>query len=322
MLLEQSNFGGNDGLAERVVLGGKKVKKLIYSKKLAPYLFVLPFVLTFAIFWVVPLAKSGMMSMQSILPGQTEFIALDNFKRLFGDRVFKVAVWNSFKYMIFTLLLLIPIPMLMACAVNSKLVNGKIKSVFKASLFIPALTSVVVAGTIFRLIFGEMGTSLMNQFIGMFGLEPMKWLKESVTGFAALLALACWRWFGVNMMYFLSGLQSIPEDYYEAASLDGANTFQKFFYITLPQLKPTIIYVLTISVYGGLSMFTESYMLWQGNNSPQNIGLTIVGYLYRQGIEKNNMGYASAVGVVLLVIVLAINLIQLTLTGTFKKGDR
>lgn len=124
------------------------------------------------------------------------------------------------------------------------------------------------------------------------------------------------------MMYFLSGLQSIPADYYEAASIDGATKIQQFFYITLPSLKPTIIYVLTISVYGGLAMFTESYMLYQGNNSPNNIGLTIVGYLYRQGIEKNDMGYASAVGVVLLIIVLAINLTQLTLTGTFKKEER
>ncbi len=298
------------------------MKKFLYSKKAAPYVFILPFVITFAVFWVIPLAKSGVMSMEKILPGQTEFIGAVNFKRLFSDRVFKVAVMNSFKYMLFTLLLLIPIPMLMACMVNSKLVTGKIKGFFKSSLFIPALTSVVVAGTIFRLIFGEMDTALMNRFIGLFNFEAVKWLKGAVTGFAALLSLACWRWFGVNMMYFLSGLQSIPEDYYEAASIDGASTWQKFIKITVPQLKPTIVYVLTISIYGGLSMFTESYMLWQGNNSPQNIGLTIVGYLYRQGIEKNDMGYASAVGVVLLVIVLVVNIIQLMATGMFKKEEK
>lgn len=224
--------------------------------------------------------------------------------------------------MVGTLILLIPIPMLLACMVNSKLVHGKIKGIFKSSLFVPALTSVVVAGTIFRLIFGEMDTALMNQGMALLGLDSIKWLKGAATGFAALLSLACWRWFGVNMMYFLSGLQSIPEDYYEAASIDGASTLQKFFSITVPLLKPTIVYVLTISVYGGLAMFTESYMLWQGNNSPQNIGLTIVGYLYRQGIEKNDMGYASAVGVVLLAIVLIINMIQLTVTGTFKKEGK
>ncbi len=298
------------------------MKKIIYSKKAAPYLFILPFVLTFAIFWIVPIIKSGIMSMEKVLPGQTNFVGLSNFKRLYNDRIFWLAVTNSFKYMIFTLILLIPIPMVLACMVNAKVAKGKINSFFKSSLFVPALTSVVVAGTIFRLIFGEMDTSLMNKFIAMFGFESIKWLKGAVTGFAALLTLACWRWFGVNMMYFLSGLQSIPEEYYEAASVDGATTWQRFIHITLPQLKPTIVYVLTISIYGGLSMFIESYMLWQGNNSPQNIGLTIVGYLYRQGIEKNDMGYACAVGITLLVFVLVINIVQLTLTGTFKKEEK
>lgn len=298
------------------------MKKFLYSKKAAPYVFILPFVLTFAVFWIVPLVKSGIMSTQKILPGQETFVGLANFTRLLGDRVFKIAVMNSFKYMIFTLILLIPIPMLFACLINSKIVNGKLSGVFKSAMFIPALTSVVVAGTIFRLMFGEMDTALMNQAIGLFGHEPVKWLKEAIPGFVALLSLACWRWWGVNTMYFLSGLQSIPGDYYEAASIDGANTWQKFIHITVPQLKPTIVYVLTISIYGGLAMFNESYMLYSGNNSPNNIGLTIVGYLYRQGIEKNDMGYACAVGVVLLAIVLIINITQLALTGTFKKEDK
>ena len=298
------------------------MKKFLYSIKVAPYMFILPFVLTFVIFWIIPIARSGIMSFQDILPGQEEFIGIDNYTRLFGDRVFKIAVWNSFKYMVFTLILLIPIPMLMACLVNSKTVKSRIKGVFKSALFVPALTSVVVAGTIFRLIFGETDTALMNQVVGLFGLEPVRWLRSANTGFFALLLLACWRWFGVNMMYFLSGLQSIPEDYYEAASIDGATTWQKFIKITIPQLKPTIVYVLTISIYGGLAMFTESYMLYSGNDSPNNIGLTIVGYLYRQGIERNDMGYASSVGVVLLVIVLAVNVIQLTATGTFRKEEK
>lgn len=305
-----------------IIEGGEIMKKFFYSKKAAPYVFILPFVLTFAIFWIIPIVKSGIMSTEKILPGQVEFLGLDNYKRLLGDRVFKVAVFNSFKYMIATLILLIPIPMLLACIINSKVVGDKLKGFFKSSLFIPALTSVVVAGTVFRLIFGEMDTALMNQVAGVFGIGPIKWLKNAGTGFFALLLLACWRWFGVNMMYFLSGLQSIPGDYYEAASIDGATTWQKFIKITVPMLKPTIVYVLTISIYGGLAMFNESYMLYAGNNSPNNIGLTIVGYLYRQGIEKNDMGYASAVGIILLAIVLIINIIQLAATGTFKKEEK
>ena len=123
------------------------------------------------------------------------------------------------------------------------------------------------------------------------------------------------------MLYFLSGLKAIDTSLYEAADIDGATPVQKFFYVTLPLLKPTTIYVLTISVYAGLSMFLESYMLWAGNASPNNIGLTIVGYLYRRGIEKNDMGYACAVGVVLLIVALIINFAQLIMNGTFKKED-
>jgi arabinosaccharide transport system permease protein len=222
----------------------------------------------------------------------------------------------------YTLVLLIPFPLLFAVLVNSKMGSQRLKSIFKSVMFIPALTSVVVAGVVFRLIFSESDTALMNQVIGVVGAEPIKWLKNGTTGFLALLTVASWRWTGVNMMYFLAGLQAIPNDYYEAASIDGASAWQKFWYVTVPQVRPTLVFVLTISVYGGLAMFLESFMLWNGNNSPQNIGLTIVGYLYRQGIEKNDLGYASAVGVVLLVVVLAINIPQLIATGTFKKEER
>ena len=115
------------------------------------------------------------------------------------------------------------------------------------------------------------------------------------------------------MLYFLSGLKGIDTEYYEAASIDGANAWQKFRFITMPLLKPTTVYVTTISVYAGLAMFTESLMIFNGNNSPKNIGLTIVGYLYRQGIEKSKLGYASTVGIVLLIVAMAVSYTHLTL---------
>ena len=295
------------------------MKRLLYSQKAAPYVFILPFVLTFGVFWLYPVVQAVLMSFQRILPGVSEYIGGTNYARLAGDRIFWLALGNSVRYMVCTIILLIPIPLVLAVMVNSKLGNGKLKNIFKSATFIPALTSVVVAGIIFRLIFSESDSALMNSILDFFGYGPVKWLKNDATGLAALLGVALWRWTGVNMMYFLAGLQAIPNEYYEAASIDGAGTWQKFWHITVPNIKPTIVYVVTISVYGGLAMFLESFMLWNGNNSPMNIGLTIVGYLYRMGIEKNDLGYASAVGVVLLVIVLAINLVQLTATGTLKK---
>lgn len=296
------------------------IKRFLYSQKVAPYVFVLPFIIIFIVFWVYPLANSFQMSFQKVTLGQeASWIGVDNYTKLMGDSIFFKSVYNSAIYMILTLVVLIPFPMLFAVLINNKFMWGR--GLFKSAFFFPALTSVVVAGTIFRLMFGEMEGSMINNILGIFGIEPTKFLKGQVTGFIALLSLATWRWTGVNMLYFLSGLKNIPDEYYEAASIDGASAFQKFTRITMPLLKPTTIYVLTISIYAGLSMFIESMMLWNGNNSPKNIGLTIVGYLYRQGIEKNNLGYAAAVGIVLLVITMIINLTQLSFSGMFKKED-
>ena len=125
-----------------------------------------------------------------------------------------------------------------------------------------------------------------------------------------------------TIFFFRQYLLGLPKSLLEAGRIDGANKWQQFTKISLPLLKPTTVYVLTISIYAGLAMFNESYMLWKGNNSPQNIGLTIVGYLYRQGIEKRAMGYACAVGLVLLIIVMVVNMIQLAATGTFKKEEK
>ena len=295
------------------------MRRLLYSQRLAPYLFILPFVATLALFWIIPVARSLVMSTQEVLYGQTTSVGLDNYARLWHDSVFWTAMFNSARYMVLTLALLIPIPMLLAAVVNSRIGSPRVKAFFKASLFVPALTSVVVAGLVFRLMFSESENAVMNQVLQLVGLGPVRWLREDLTGLVALLALAVWRWTGVNTMYFIAGMQSIPGEYYEAASIDGANKRQQFLRITVPNLRPTMVYVTTISVYGGLAMFLESFMLYGGNASPNNQGLTVVGYLYRRGIEENDLGFASAVGVVLLVVIMAINLTYLTATGTFKK---
>ena len=296
-----------------------KFKKFLFSQKAAPYVFVLPFLLSFCIFWIYPLFSTVKMSFQSILPGQIEWIGLENYAKLLKDTAFHTAIRNSFTYMLLSLLLLIPFPMLYAVLMDSNLV--KAKGAWKAILYMPALTSVVISGTLFRLMFAEMPTGQMNQILQFFGSDAIPWLKNGATAMFALVLLCCWRWTGVNMLYFMSGLKGIDASLYEAADIDGANSWQKFWYVTIPLLKPTTIYVLTISVYAGLAMFLESYMLWGGNTSPKNIGLTIVGYLYKRGIERNQMGYASAVGLVLLAIALLINVVQLVLNGTFKKEE-
>lgn len=296
----------------------KRGYRLGNSQKIAPYVFVLPFLLSFAVFFAYPLINAGVMSFQEVLPGEVSFVGLENYRGLWNED-FGAALYNSSRYTIWTLLLLIPVPMVLAVLLNSK--KMLFSNFFRSTLFIPALTSVVVAGVIFRLIFGELDGALMNTVLHAFGIPSQRWLYSSSLGMFALLVLAGWRWIGINILYFLSALQSIPGELYEAAEIDGAGTMRKFIRITVPLLKPITIYVVTITIYGGYSMFTESYMLWAGKPSPQNIGLTIVGYIYQQGFQYFNLGFGSAIGITLLAITLLVSLVQLTLTGMFRKED-
>lgn len=293
-------------------------KRFLYSQKVAPYVFILPFILTFLIFFAYPIVSTVVMSFQRVAGENTTFVGLKNYKMLMNP-VFYKSLKNSIFYMIVSCALMIPIPMILATMLNSR--HMRAKGFFRSMMFVPALTSVVVAGVMFRLMFGELEGSFMNQVLEVFGKDPVVWLRKPVTVWLALFVLCLWRWTGVNMMYYLSGLQQISGDLYESASIDGASSLQQFRYITLPLLKPTTVYVLTISIFAGLAMFTESYLLFNGNKSPNNVGTTIVGYLYRMGMEQNNIGIGSAIGVLLLVIVMIINVIQLALNGTFKKGE-
>ncbi len=297
-----------------------KAKKLLYSQKIAPYVFVLPYILSLLIFWLYPLVTGILMSFQNVTFGGKEWVGTAHYAKLLQDKFFGIAVSNSVEYMVLTLVLLIPIPMLLAVLMESRLT--KAKGVWKLIMYIPALTSVVISGLLFRLMFSEGDNGQMNVILHMFGQPSFAWLKTKWTAWVGLLLLCMWRWTGVNMLYFVAGLKSIDNSVYESGEIDGANGWQKFRYITLPLLKPTTVYVVTISVFAGLSMFLESFMLWNGNSSPKNIGLTIVGYLYKRGIEKNDMGYACAVGVVLMIIALVINFIQLIATGTIKVGKK
>jgi len=290
------------------------------SPKVAPYVFVLPFVLIFAVFFVYPIGNTIMMSFQSVHFNDIRFVGLENYRALFSSSILPIAIRNSLTYTIGTLLVLIPFPVILACMLNSKSMRGS--GFFRAALFLPILCSVVVAGITFRFLFNETDTALVNHMvINLFGGERVRWLGERWPAMAVLVILATWRWTGMNIIYFLSGLNNIPVELYEACEVDGANAWQKFRYITIPLLMPTIIYVLTISIYGGLAMFVESHMLWAGRSSPRNVGLTIVGLIYQEGVSHGDFGFASAAGLLLLVVVLAVNLFQLRLTGGIGKEE-
>lgn len=156
--------------------------------------------------------------------------------------------------------------------------------------------------------------------MSFFGGEPRQWLYDTkITGIITLVVTSTWRWLGTNVLYFLSALQTIPQDLYDAAYVDGANAKQRFRYVTLPGVKPILIFVVTILTYGGLRMFGESYVLWPNSSTPGDIGLTIVLYIYRTAFGQFDMGYASAMSVVLFAALMVLNAIYIKFFGIGKK---
>jgi len=286
--------------------------------RIVPYVMILPFVIYLLGVYLYPTISTIIMSFQRIDgPTAAEFIGLSNYKKLLTKN-YIMALKTTALFTVWDVAILIPVPLLFAAMLASK--KAPMPNFFKSLYFIPALTSIIVAGIVFRLAFGTLETSLANRFIGLFGAAPKMWLQFAGSSTFVLVLLTLWRWMGVNIVYFYSAIQSIPADLHEAGKIDGANTVQAFLHITLPSIRPTLIYVLTITVLGGFSMFTESVALWQQSN-PGGIGRTIVGYMYMMGITKNNMGLASAIGITLLLLVFGVNMIQLLLMGFFKKED-
>lgn len=297
--------------------GTNSFMRFLNSKKVVPYIFVSPFILSFLVLTVYPAIRGITMSFQSVLPGQVEFIGLRNYERVFNPTFYK-ALSNTTIYVVLTVVILTVLPIILAIILNSKFV--KLKTLFRASLFMPALASTIVAGMIFRLMFGETDTAAANQLLGWLGMDSIDWRFNAWSGMFLMVMLCVWRWLGVNILYFLAGLQNVPQELYEAADIDGATVFQKLRYVTLPVLKPITIFVVTISIINGFRMFEESFVFWEAG-SPGNIGLTVVGYIYQQGIQQNNMGFGAAIGVILMIIIFIISFIQLLLTGAFKRGD-
>ena len=295
-----------------------RVFAFLTDRKVVPYVFVAPFVIYFLLVYLYPTIATVVMSFQRIDgPRSSTWIGVSNYRKLFS-RDFIQALGTSARYAFWDVIVLTIVPLLFAVFLHSGLV--KFDSFFKSLFFIPALTSIIVAGIVFRLAFGTQPTTPVNALVQALGMQPKQWLMFADTGNFVLIVMTLWRWMGVNIIYYLSGIKAIPPDLYEAAVIDGANPVQKFFHVTIPGIKPVLIYVITITVLGGFSMFTESVALWQQKN-PGGIGRTIVGYLYLTGIGKANMGMASAVGLVLLGLVLGVNLIQLFLMGFFRKEE-
>lgn len=290
----------------------------MYNKKIVPWLFIAPFMIFFLVFKVYPIISAAFYSfyeMQGLNLGK--FVGLDNYSTLLKDSDFIKALINNTKYMIGTMITLIPIPLVFAVMLKSKLNKGR--KIYKAILFIPALTSLVISAAVFRILLYEGNSGIFNAILDLFGIPAQKWLIDPSLTIISVLLIATWRWTGVNMVYFATGLTNISDELYEAAAIDGANTMQRFLQITLPLLKPVIIFVMTLNLIGGYKLFTEVFTLWGGGRSPGKSALTLAVLLYRNAFSYFKLGYASTIGFAMALIILLLSVIQFKVFGYFKK---
>jgi arabinosaccharide transport system permease protein len=287
-----------------------------HRPKVVPFVFLTPFLIIFLVFRVWAVIQAVVLSFQKVQGvGSTEWTGVGNYQFLFNDPTFYKALFNTAYYTTGTLILLIIIPLTLAALLYSGLV--KKAGVFRTVLFLPVLTSLVVVGVVFSLILSPGG--LLNSWLGLAGIPAQRWLETADLAIPAMLIIATWRWTGLNMIYFTSGLANISRDLYDAAAIDGASGLQRFFYITVPLLRPIIIFVMTLTLIGGFQLFVEPFILWSGGASPGQGGLSIVVFLYRTAFTSFNLGYASTIGVVLALIIMVLSLVQLRLFGFFKK---
>jgi len=291
----------------------------IDNRKIAPYLFNFPFILSFLLFFIYPMIYMFVMSFQR-LEGidKVKFIGFDNYKRIFTDTHLGTAFANSFLFTIGILIINVVLGVLLAVALNSK--KTPLRNFFRSSIYLPALTSIIVAGIYFRLFFGSGEQTPLNTLMRLLNLPAKQWLfNTKLSGIIALVIMSSWRWLGTNTVYFLCGLQSIPDELFEAASIDGANAVQRFWNVVVPGLKPIFVFVITVLTYGGLRMFGESFVLWTNGDTPGDIGLTIVLYIYKTAFNQFDTGYASALSVILFIGLVLINLMYVRFLGIGSK---
>ncbi|WP_077619664.1 carbohydrate ABC transporter permease [Bacillus sinesaloumensis] len=284
----------------------------INKAKLTPYLFLAPALILFLIFTVYPIISSFILSFQTSQGGVYVFTGFDNYIRLLKDTTFHQALYNTFIIFIVQVPIMILLALILAALLNSKLL--KFKGFFRTGFFLPAVTSLVAYSILFSIIMMDKG--ILNQFLTLIGIDAIPWLNNPFWAKVSIIIAMTWRWTGYNMVIYLAAMQNISEETYEAASIDGAGKIRQFLSITIPQLKPIILFTSIISTIATLQLFDEPFNLTKGGpgDSTTTLGLMI----YNNGFKYYDFSYASAIAYVVVVIVAILSLIQSRVTGDGK----
>jgi len=288
----------------------KKSKSSLITPKNAPYVFVFPAIFFFLLFTAYPIVKSFILSFQKTEGGTNSFAGLENYIRLFQDSLFYQSLTNTLIILVIQVPIMIFLALVLANLMNSALL--KMKGFFRVSFFSPAVTSLVSASVIFLLLLNP-DYGIINFLLSYLGIDPVGWLNNSFWAKVSIVMVMVWRWTGYNMIILLAGLQNISGDLYEAARIDGAGVIRQFFSITIPQLRPVILFTTITSTIGTLQLFDEPYNLTGGG--PVNSTTTITMYLYENAFQYFDFEYASAIAYVVVVVIAIMSFVQ------FKLGD-
>lgn len=277
---------------------------------LTPWLFLLPSLIIIVVFLIIPIIEAFRWSLldYKLIADTSEFVGFANFKEIFTDDMFWKAFVNTILFVIIVLPMNILLPMILAALVNQKI---RAVGLFRVLYYVPVVTPIVVGALMWKMLYSENGA--VSNFLVSIGIldSGMNFLTNSSTALVAVAFITAWKGLGYYMVMYLANLQSIPNQVYEAASIDGANTFQQFTKITMPMLVPSITLVSVLTIVNGLKVFEEIALTTNGG--PAGATTTLVMYIYNKFMDLD-VSIASAAGIVLLVLAIIGSLIQMGLT--------
>jgi cellobiose transport system permease protein len=312
-----SNLEVNNKHAQ--VSASKKTLKQSTKDHISGYLYISPFFILFGIFGVFPILFTAYISFHKWdILGTHEYIGFQNYKWLFTDPTFWKALGNTLSIWVISTLPQLFLALVFAFILNQTFLKGK--QFFRLAVFLPNITSVVAVAIIFGAIFGQ-EYGILNYFLSLFGIEPFNWQASYFGTHVAIASMVMWRWTGYNAIIYLAALQSIPKDLYEAATIDGASKTQQFFNITIPMIRPMIIFTVILSTIGGMQIFAEPLMFSGAGGGSLKQGLTMTLYLYEEAFARNSFGYASAIAWVLFLIIVVFSLVNQFITNRIKSAD-
>lgn len=296
----------------------QKLSLVARKEAQAGWLFVTPALLLFACFVLLPsIAMLVLCFTRYNMLKPPTFTGIQNFIKIFSDGKLKIVVLNTCKLTLFAVLLNVAIGLLLAVMIANRR-SGLFSYIIRLLYFFPAIVAPVYIAVIWTILLAK-DTGLVNYYLGKIGFEPIGWLTNPAVSLWSVIGIDVWRNIGFIMIIFLAGIKNISSDYYEAASLDGANTFQLARHITIPLLTPSILFVLIINVIGELKSFDIPNIMTKGD--PVDSTRTMAMYIYNLAFQKMDMGYACTVSLLFVIAIMIVTVIQFKVSSRWVNYD-